>query len=212
MEQLDRERTSADAAARRRRRLAPGDRRAELVEAAIRTLRSDTTPANWVAAVTNEAGAAKGTFYVYFPSWEHMLAAVRQRILWEASEPLRAALGSDAGVDWWAVLERECERFVAVAVEFRTHHGLIFHADLPLESDSPLPSGPALLRAAIDRGSEQGAFRATDAEAAAALLFAAMHAATDAVLAGGEPARWIGVCLELAHGFLGPAPEVRDRR
>jgi len=199
--------------AAKRRRLVPADRRAELVAAAIRILSRAEPQANWVSAVTREAGASKGTFYVYFPSWEHMLAEVRRQIGWRASQPIVEALASTGAVDWWAVLERECVRFVEVALEFKAHHGLVFHSDLPVEMDPAPPSGAALLLSALERGIEQGIFRSVDAEAASELLFAVMHAACDAVLAGGEPARWIDASLEVARGLLSPpAATTGDRR
>jgi len=202
---------AAQSAGHARRRLRPADRRVELLEAAIRTLRRGEPEANWVAAVTREAGAAKGTFYVYFPSWEHMLAAVRQQLTWSASEPLAGALASPTSADWWAVLEQECCRFVDTALEFRAQHGLIFHSDLPAEIEAALPSGPDLLRAAIERGIEQGAFRPVDGEVAANLLFAAVHAAADAVLDGGDRSRWVGACLELSRAWLGRTPRTAAR-
>jgi AcrR family transcriptional regulator len=188
----------------RRRRLAPDDRRAELIEAAIGVLRSGADEGNWVAEVTRAAGAAKGTFYVYFTSWEHMLAVVRERLIQESIAPIRDALAAGDEVDWWAVLEDQCGRFFDVVTEFGRHHALIFHSVLPGEPGGEARSGPTLLAAAIERGIAEGCFGPVDVEAAAQMLFAAVHTAADAVLAGGVRTRWISACTALARSYLAP--------
>lgn len=187
-----------------RRRLAPDDRRAELMDAAIGVLRAGVDEGNWVAEVTRAAGAAKGTFYRYFPSWEDMLAVVRARLIDECNAPIRDALAAHDQVDWWAVLEDQCGRFVDMVTEFGRHHALIFHAALPQDPGGASRSGPALLAAAIERGVDVGCFGPVDVEAATQLLFAAVHAAADAVLAGGERERWIAACTGLARSYLAP--------
>lgn len=193
-----------------RRRLAPADRRAELIDAAIGVLRAGVAEGNWVAEVTRAAGAAKGTFYVYFPSWEDMLAVVRERLIDECNAPIRNALAAPDRVDWWGVLEEQCRRFFDLVTEFSRHHALIFHAALPRDPARAARSGPALLAAGIERGVADGCFGPVDVEAAAQLLFAVVHAAADAVLAGGGHERWIAACAELARRYLAPkAPRMR---
>ena len=187
-----------------RRRLAPDARRTELIDAAMRLLRAGSDEPNWVAAVTGEAGAAKGTFYFYFSSWPEMLATVRQNLIERCDEPIREALNATDPVDWWAVLEETCGRFVDVATEFGRHHALIFHSALPPEAAGESRSGPTLLAAAIERGVAEGQFGPVDVEAQAHLLFSAVHAAADAILAGGDRQRWIEACLALARGVLAP--------
>lgn len=187
-----------------RRRLAPDDRRAELIDAAVGVLRAGVDEGNWVAEVTRAAGAAKGTFYVYFSSWEDMLAVVRERLIDQCNAPIRDALAAADGVDWWAVLEDQCGRFVDMVTEFGRHHALIFHAALPRDPVGAARSGPAVLAAAIQRGVADGCFGPVDVEAAAQLLYAVVHAAADAVLAGGERERWVAACTALARSYLSP--------
>ena len=64
-----------------RRRLKPAVRRSELLDAALRVLRSKGPAKVRVEDVTRAAGAAKGTFYLYFSSWEDLLVAVREHLL-----------------------------------------------------------------------------------------------------------------------------------
>ena len=63
---------------RPRRRLQPDERREELLKAAESLLRRGGTVR--VEDVVAEARAAKGTFYVYFATWDDLLMAVRARI------------------------------------------------------------------------------------------------------------------------------------
>ena len=191
-----------------RRRLAPEDRRAELVDAAVAVLRAGVDEGNWVAEVTRAAGAAKGTFYLYFASWEEMLAVVRERLIDECDAPIWAALAAGDGVDWWAVLEDQCRRFVDLASEFGRHHALIFHGVLPHDPKGLPRSAPSLLAAAIERGIAEGCFASVDVEVASQLLFAVVHAAADAVVDGGERERWVSACTALARRYLSP-PEQR---
>lgn len=196
-----------------RRRLVRDDRRAELIAAAIAVLRSEMDGGNWVAEVTRTAGAAKGTFYVYFSSWEDMLAVVRQRLIEDCNSPIRQALASPNQVDWWAVLEDQCVRFVDVVNEFARHHALIFHSVLPHDPGRESPSSTALLAAALERGVADGCFAPVDVDIAAPMLYAVVHAAADAVLAGGERERWIEACTALAHRYLArPTQGIRATR
>ena len=183
---------------RPRSRVAPGDRRTALVEAAIRILQRDEAVANWVAAVTDEAGVAKGTFYTYFGSWEEMLGAVRERLVAACGAPIGQALVAPSPVDYWVVLADQLDRFVDMSLAFRRHHALIFHAAAP----GPVREGPALLARLLARGIADGALATVDAEAAASLLYATVHAAADAVLAGADRGRWCTATLALTRGYL----------
>ncbi|MFC7109684.1 TetR/AcrR family transcriptional regulator [Nonomuraea rubra] len=119
---------------RSRRRLSPEARRGELIDAAIRLLRSGQEVTNWVQAVTTEADAAKGTFYVYFSSWEDMLAAVRDHVQRDYVDRFHRLAESTEPIDWWATLDAEC----AAAIEDISRpgglHAAVFHS-------APEPTG-----------------------------------------------------------------------
>ena len=67
------------------------------------------------------------------------------------------------------------------------------------------PSNFALVTALLQRGIHEGCFASVNVEPAAALLLAAIHAATDAVLAVGDRTPWTAAYLTLARRYLGPA-------
>lgn len=60
-----------------RRRLTPDARQRELIEAGIEVLRDKGIAAR-VEDVTSAAKAAKGTFYVYYPTWGDFLREIRR--------------------------------------------------------------------------------------------------------------------------------------
>ena len=55
------------------------DRRRELMDAAVKVFAKKGLPGASVAEICDAAGVAKGTFYVYFESKEHLLGALKTR-------------------------------------------------------------------------------------------------------------------------------------
>ncbi|UBU08299.1 TetR/AcrR family transcriptional regulator [Nonomuraea gerenzanensis] len=191
---------------RSRRRLSPEARRAELIDAAIRLLRSGRQVTNWVQAVTTEADAAKGTFYVYFSSWEEMLAAVRERVLREYVDRFHRLADSTEPIDWWATLDAECAAAIEEISRPGGLHAAVFHANSELTDDGPIDTIAAIARA-LRRGMDDGAFRPVDPHIAATILFTVLHAAADAIAAGEQRERWLEAVRDLARQWLEPAGE-----
>ncbi|MEV5408480.1 TetR/AcrR family transcriptional regulator [Thermopolyspora sp. NPDC052614] len=196
------------ATSRSRRRLSPEARRGELIDAAIRLLESGKDVTNWVQAVTAEADAAKGTFYVYFSSWDDMLAAVRDRVLRDYVERFDRIAETTEPTDWWATLDAECAAVIELIARPGGLHAALFHPGPVHVSEN---EG---LRAAIDasarvlrRGMDEGAFRQVDPHTTATILFAALHSAGDAIGAGERPERWLEAVRDLTRRWLGPPPQ-----
>ncbi|HEY9218071.1 MAG TPA: helix-turn-helix domain-containing protein, partial [Phenylobacterium sp.] len=111
-----------------RRRLAPEARKLEIIEAAERLLQSQGARVR-VEDVVREAGVAKGTFFLYFPTWDDLLEAIRSRLVFEfdASYPLPTEV--EAPVDWPGLVEWQAEAFIDFTL---TRQGLgeaLFHSD-----------------------------------------------------------------------------------
>ena len=88
----------------RRRRVSkhPKDRREDLLAAAEPIFVERGAAAATVSDVTSAAGVAKGTFYLYFASKDHVLAALRQRFVDGFVAQTRFLLeGFDTSEDWW---------------------------------------------------------------------------------------------------------------
>ncbi|GAA4930249.1 AcrR family transcriptional regulator [Nonomuraea thailandensis] len=189
---------------RSRRRLSPEARRGELIDAAIRLLRSGKEVSNWVQAVTAEADAAKGTFYVYFSSWEDMLAAVRDHVLRDYVERFHRLAESAEPIDWWATLDTEC----AAAIEDISRpgglHAAVFHS-APESADGGRLDVVGAIATALRRGMDDGAFRQVDPHIAATILFTVLHGAADAIAAGEQRQGWLEAVRDLTRQWLAPA-------
>lgn len=190
---------------RKRRRLSPDARRAELIDAALHVLRSRHGASSRVEDVTSEAAAAKGTFYLYFSSWEDLLVALRDRILDDFGAKLQAKLAAPNTVDWWTLLDELCVGFVDFVLELGGLHDAIFHG--PIAYERPIDDERSatyritqLLRGGIDAG----AFAPVDIETAAQLLFSVLHTAADEIALGGDRERFLQSMKELLHRWLRP--------
>ena len=97
-----------------RRRLAPEARKLEIIEAAERLLQSQGSRVR-VEDVVREAGVAKGTFFLYFPTWDDLLETVRQRLVaeFDAAHPLPTEVVGP--VDWPAVVAGQARAFIVFA-------------------------------------------------------------------------------------------------
>ena len=111
-----------------RRRLRPEARKLEIVEAAERLLQAHGKRVR-VEDVVREAGVAKGTFFVYFPSWDDLLETVRDRLVaeFDATYPLPTEV--DAPVDWPAVIEQQAGAFIDFAAARQGIGQALFHSD-----------------------------------------------------------------------------------
>ncbi|MEV4577923.1 TetR/AcrR family transcriptional regulator [Nonomuraea jabiensis] len=194
-------------APRSRRRLSPEARRSELIDAAIRLLDSGQDVTNWVQAVTAEADAAKGTFYVYFSSWEEMLAAVRDRVLQDYVDRFHRLAESTEPIDWWATLDAECVAAIESISRSGGLHTAVFHSGpAPASADEGRLKTIAAIAKALRRGMDDGAFRPVDSHIAATLLFTLLHGAADAVAAGEGLQPWLEAVRDLTRHWLAPPP------
>ncbi len=152
--------------------------------------------------ITSAARVAKGTLYLYFPSWEDLLVAMRQRLLDQYAREVEEKFAGASQLDWRARSESECVRFVEFVVGLGRLHTALFHgaiADRPIEKDR---SARQLIARILQRGVEVRAIDALDIEASAGLLFAVLHSTADQIARGGDKERLLGVMLELVRRWL----------
>ena len=202
-----------DACSAKRRRLRPDVRRVELLEAALQVLR-DRGPRNArVEDVTAAAGAAKGTFYLYFSSWEDLLVQVRAHILSNYHSEMAKRFAVTASFDWWSAFEKECLHFVDFVEGLGELHNAIFHgpiADRPLD---PAISAYTLIAGMLRRGIAFGACRPVKIDAAARLVFSVLHTTADNIVQTGERERYLDAMCDLLRTWLrSPVPVVTEQR
>ncbi len=187
-----------------RRRLDPEVRRLEIIEAAERLLEKNG-PDVRVEDVVREAAAAKGTFYLYFPTWDDLLEAIRGRIITAFDEAHPVQFGTDPELDWLDTLDRLAVAIVDTVVAMGGLHTVLFHTDFarrrPIpESDDPIRRLTGIVRA----GRKAGAFADVDADYIGPLLFAVIHETADAVEADQDRERALAAMRWTLRRMLEP--------
>ncbi|HYD46258.1 MAG TPA: TetR/AcrR family transcriptional regulator [Phenylobacterium sp.] len=167
-----------------RRRLQPEARKREIVEAAERLLQAQGGRVR-VEDVVREAGVAKGTFFLYFPTWEDLLETLRERLVaeFDATYPLPTEL--EGPIDWFDVIDWQAGAFIDFAAARQGIGRALFHSEFAAQR--PMGgNGVVRLAAVIRAGQEAEAFGPVDPEPTARLLFAAIDEAARAVAAGDD--------------------------
>lgn len=187
-----------------RRRLQPEARKLEIVEAAERLLQAQGARVR-VEDVVREAGVAKGTFFLYFPTWDDLLATIRDRLVaeFDAAHPLPTEV--DGPLDWPSVMDRQAAGFVDFASARQGIGRALFHSEFAerlLQTDNAVVRLSAVIRA----GQEAEAFGPVDPEPTARLLFAAIDEAARAVAAGADRAATLAALQSLIRRSLAPDP------
>jgi AcrR family transcriptional regulator len=185
-----------------RRRLQPEARKLEIVEAAERLLNVHGAQVR-VEDVVREAGVAKGTFFLYFPTWDDLLETIRDRLVAEFSQAHPLPTEVEGPVDWPALVDWLACAFVDFTLSRRGLGEAIFHSDFA-ERRPLADNGVTQLTAIIRAGQEAQAFGAIDPEPTARLLFAAIHEAADAVAAGADRATMLAALKSLLRRTLAP--------
>ena len=176
-----------------RRRLSPEARKLEIVEAAERLLQAHGARVR-VEDVVREAGVAKGTFFLYFPTWDDLLETIRDRLVaeFDAAYPLPTEV--DGPVDWFALMDWQAAAYIDFAAARQGIGEALFHSDFT-ERRPLADNGVARLAAVIRAGQEADAFGPVDPEPTARLVFAAIDEAARAV-ARGDPREAMRAALQ----------------
>ncbi|MBT2450011.1 TetR/AcrR family transcriptional regulator [Streptomyces sp. ISL-43] len=187
------------------------DRRAEILEASLSIFDAIGFGEATVADITRTAGIAKGTFYLYFDSKDHVLGA-----LWEQSVDsliTRAEAVLDDGEQWWRTLDRLLTEVIEHALENAGLRRIVYRSAnaralrICRESDERVIS---LLTAFVTRGSLAGAFQSAGPHWACRMLYRAADAFLHDLISARSPidARLVTrSVLEAAHRTLGdPLP------
>lgn len=185
-----------------RRRLQPEARKREIVEAAERLLQAHGDQVR-VEDVVREAGVAKGTFFLYFPSWDDLLITIRDRLVAEFEATYALPTEAEGPVDWPAVLDDLARVYIDFAAARQGIGRALFHSDFTERRPLGI-SGVQQLAAVIRAGQEAGAFAPVDPDPTARLLFSALDEAARAVAAGDDRAATLGALQTLVRRALAP--------
>jgi len=187
-----------------RRRLSPDERRNELLDAAYAVLREKGVRETRVEDITRAANASKGTFYLYFASWDDMLLALRERMLTVYVQQMDTLFFRKVGADWLVLLKAECVRFIDFIHGLGELHAVLFHSDIADQPIDPALSAHGVIAQGLRVGMKAGECRPVDPEVASGLLFAALHATADSILLTGERERYLDGLFDLLDVWLRP--------
>ena len=186
---------------RTRTRLAPGIRRASILDAATRLILRAGTTGLTMDDIAAEAGVARGTLYLYFDSIDGITGALRDRYAQALTgdlEPLLATGGSGSRL-------RRLDTFIAALASAlhdrqELHHALFTHARA---AEDPLTAAfRALLRRFITDGRDAGEFPVPDPDLTTAFLLAGLHAVLTEGLHKTSTATTVAAAQKLARRTL----------
>jgi AcrR family transcriptional regulator len=194
-----------------RTRRPPLERQQDLLDAATHLVAEKGLAATTVLDITQTAGVAKGTFYLYFASKEDLLATLKQRFFEGLVTEFGSLLAAPDPEDWWRLADEGVERAIHYMLERRAMIEI-----LAREDPAPSPSSPVVeayrtafnpIRALIEAGINAGTFRASDPAVMGALLFHAVRETVTQAVLYFEPVderRLVAAAQELVRKALGP--------
>lgn len=188
-----------------RRRLSPANRREELLSAAEAIVRRDGAAAR-VEDIVREAGAARGTFYVYFETWDDCLMALRERVFEQLHERYMAWI--QGAKTWPERLSGLPELFVQMTLGLEGLHQAVLHG--PISQRPPRQTRHDVIRVLaelIEEGVSEGALAVTDPKSTARLMFAVLHETADQVERGAPREATLAAAQEMLMRSL-----VRSKR
>jgi AcrR family transcriptional regulator len=190
----------------------PHERREDLVNAAISVFADKGLRDATVADITKAAGVAKGTFYLYFSSKEHLLAALKERFVHEALEHAANMFERVGKEDWWGLVDATIESSIDFALERRDSIRIFVREGLTAETQEIMAESErklnALYAAGIQAGVDAGVFQVEDPELTAVLMHHAIEGSVaQAILFDRQVDRdrLVAAVKELAHKALAPA-------
>jgi AcrR family transcriptional regulator len=188
-----------------------GERRQDLLDAAVHVFAQKGIGKTTVSDVTEAAAVAKGTFYLYFDSKDRLVAGLKERFVDEILEHasgLYARVGKD---DWWQLVDETLTSFV----DFMLDHRDMIHV-MVQEGETPETSPyfadcqrriDEMFASSIKMGIDAGAFSVQDPVLIGRFLHYAMDGAlSHAILYDAEldRDRLIGAARELVRKVLSP--------
>jgi AcrR family transcriptional regulator len=186
-----------------RRREPPEVRREQLLDAAAAVFLDRGLAQATMADVTEAAGVAKGTIYLYFDSKSALLTALRARYIrqWLERSGRLDASPSRGGY------ARQLRSFLGEMYDFHAAnqqlHHLLFH-DAEVSEDEPLEQARAVLARFVTRGTQAGEFAVDDPEETASFLLDGLHGLLLRSLHAGRSRReFVGAAWSLCKRLLG---------
>lgn len=198
----------------RRRPPAPGrrtpgsarDRRADILEAGLAVYRTIGFTDAKVSDITAAAGIAKGTFYLYFETKDHVLGALWERHVDAVLRSAEDILGQ--GQAWWPTIDRLLTALVEHAVDNAELHRIVYSTANAKALEMCRACDERVIDLLTDftaRGAHAGAFHSTHPRWTCRMLYHATHSLLHHLITAGGPIDTALVTrsvLETAHRTL----------
>ncbi|MGH2821086.1 MAG: TetR/AcrR family transcriptional regulator [Actinomycetota bacterium] len=210
----------ADVGQTSKRRVAkpPGERRREILEAALQLFLEKGFEDTTVQNIATRAGVAIGTVYLYFPSKNEVLLALHddfhkglEEVFLEGAGDFFAALETGDSVDYRDGIDEIIDSLFAYSLEHKHSCEVIFRhlsqAGLTEEMMETERHFVEFLTRAFETGMQAGLLHTSDPEMCAYLLDAAMSFTLGRAVAFGEPPgldRLVAQSKELFYKALAP--------
>jgi AcrR family transcriptional regulator len=200
---------------RKRTTKAPEARRQDLMDAAIRVFKDKGIARTTVSDITTAAEVAKGTFYLYFDSKDHLLGALKERLVDEILEHASSQYARVGREDWWALVDSVIETFVDFMLERRDMVYVLMQEGAGHDVEAGANDVFAACEAKVDAmfasgiqaGIEAGAFHSADPEMIGRFFHHAIDGALIHSILYGDPIdrdRFVSAAKELVRKALAP--------
>ena len=152
----------------------------ELMGAAQALFLEKGVDATTISEITEAAGVAKGTFYVYFPSKHEMLQALAERYVREFVAQLEGAIAACEADDWIGKLRAWVQANVATYLRtYRVHDIVSTHQHHHAREGHTGNDVVRQLHGILQAGAEAGAWHVDNPRMMSLLIYAGVHCATD---------------------------------
>lgn len=185
------------------------ERRAQLVDAAQRAFAARGVANTAVSHIVEEAGVAKGTFYLYFDSKDEVLVAVAERMVDGVLDAAEGALDGEAGA------VSQLRALIGALGTFDGETGVMEVAEVIHRPENRLlhdrleerftPRLVPVMESIVTRGVEEDVFDVVDVTAASWFVLGGLHGAELAETPMAEMPGAMAAATELALRALGYA-------
>jgi AcrR family transcriptional regulator len=158
----------------------PEERRDELMNAAQRLFLKQGVRPTTIEQITSGAKVAKGTFYLYFPSKDEVLAALGERYGQEHLAKIKAAIAAKPEADCQEKLATWARACATSYLDSIRLHDIVFYGSRPRTREG-LVDNIVIdhLSELLCEGGEAGAWSVDDPRFTAVFLFSGLHAVVD---------------------------------
>jgi len=173
-------RTDSGASKSNPRTKPPEQRRTELMDAAERLFLEQGVAPTTIEQITDGAGVAKGTFYLYFSSKDDILSALGDRFGGLHLERIKTALAKVPAENWKAKLTAWASACLNGYLDSIELHDVLFYGFRPPTREGPVRNTVIDHLAGLLRdGVSAGAWTIEDPELTAVFFFSGLHAVVD---------------------------------